>query len=68
MKKKQPAPKGMIRKIYSIYRSLGLDTSDMEEDEKERLLEYYSENPNKLKEDYEKSKKNKDKFEEHELL
>ena len=40
------------KKIIKIYENYGMDTAEMDDEEFERLVDFYKTNPNILKKDY----------------
>ena len=53
--KKNKQDKKILDKIKKIYQNFGIDILIMEEEEFQRILEHYSQNPDKLQEDLKKS-------------
>lgn len=64
MKKKESKNKDeFIRKIERLYQNYGIDTSNMDEDEFERLRSSYQARGKNIDHDLEKSEKYKNQFE-----
>lgn len=57
--KKEP----LVRKILKLYENYGLDISDMDEDELNRLVELYKSGVSNIDKDLKKSSKHAGKFE-----
>jgi len=63
MKKKLKEEKDALRKkLEKIYKNYGLDTSNMTDDEFERMKEFYGQNGKDIDEDLKESEKYKDRF------
>lgn len=64
LKKKKSAPEkdALIKKLEKMYQNYGIDISEMDEEEFERLRQSYRERPQELEHDLEKSEQFKDRF------
>jgi hypothetical protein len=52
----------LTKKIEKIYLNYGIDISDIDEDELERLKQKYAQNKKQLEQDLKESEKHKDSF------
>jgi hypothetical protein len=50
------------KKLEKIYKNYGLDTSNMSDDEFERMREFYCQNGKDIDEDLKESERHKDRF------
>jgi hypothetical protein len=64
IKKKQPEKDALVRKIETMYRNYGLDTSNMSEDEFDRIKRSYQETGKSIDVDIKASEKFKKRFSE----
>jgi len=67
-KKKEESTNKIWEKIRKIYYSYGLDADIMEEDEKERMIDYFEKNPSELDKLSSKSALPKPSFSDDELI
>jgi hypothetical protein len=68
MAKKEKATTRILDKIKKMYLNYGIDIEIMDDDEIERVSDFYVANKSKLEEDYIKSLELKGKFSEEELI
>jgi hypothetical protein len=68
MAKKEKATTRILDKIKKMYLNYGIDIEIMDDDEIERVSNFYVANKSKLEEDYIKSLELKGKFSEEELI
>jgi len=68
MAKKENATTRILDKIKKMYLNYGIDIEIMDDDEIERVSDFYVANKSKLEEDYIKSLELKGKFSEEELI
>lgn len=58
----------LSKKLEKLYRNYGIDISEIEEDELERLKEAYSSGKNSIENDLRDSEQHRDKFVEMDLI
>ncbi len=68
MAKKEKSTTRILDKIKKMYLNYGIDIDIMDDDELERVSDFYIANKSKLEEDYIKSLELKGKFSEEELI
>tara|TARA_B100001094_G_scaffold331004_1_gene397873 strand:- start:3234 stop:3455 length:222 start_codon:yes stop_codon:yes gene_type:complete len=67
-KEKNKVDENLLRKIYKIYENYGIDPDGLDEGDVGIVYDFYSKNPEKLSEDYSKSKELPTKFNEDEII
>ena len=67
-KSEEKIDENLLKKIYKIYENYGIDPEGLDEGDISIVYDFYSKNPEKLLEDYSKSKQLPVKFNEDEII
>lgn len=67
-KKEKKIDENLLKKIYKIYENYGIDPEGLDEGDINIVYDFYSKNPDKLADDYAKSKELPVKFDEEEII